>query len=51
MAQLRIFLSHSSSDRDFADVLARALRGAGADVWYDETHLGTGQLLDEISAQ
>ncbi len=51
MAQLRIFLSHSSADRDFADALARALRGAGADVWYDETHLGTGQLLDEISAQ
>ncbi|HEY1388797.1 MAG TPA: toll/interleukin-1 receptor domain-containing protein [Ktedonobacterales bacterium] len=51
MAQLRIFLSHSSADRDFADTLARALRGAGADVWYDETHLGTGQLLDEISAQ
>jgi tetratricopeptide (TPR) repeat protein len=51
MAQLRIFLSHSSTDRDFADALARALRGAGADVWYDETHLGTGQLLDEISAQ
>jgi tetratricopeptide (TPR) repeat protein len=51
MAQLRIFLSHSSTDRDFADALAHALRGAGADVWYDETHLGTGQLLDEISAQ
>lgn len=51
MAQLRIFLSHSSSDRDVADALAHALRGAGADVWYDETHLGTGQLLDEISEQ
>ncbi|HKT38144.1 MAG TPA: tetratricopeptide repeat protein [Ktedonobacterales bacterium] len=51
MAQIRVFLSHSSSDRDFADALARELRGAGADVWYDETHLGTGQLLDEISAQ
>ena len=51
MAQLRVFLSHSSTDRDFADVLARALRGGGADVWYDETHLGAGQLLDEISAQ
>ena len=51
MAQIRIFLSHSSADRDFANALARALRGAGADVWYDETHLGTGQLLDEISAQ
>ena len=51
MAQIHIFLSQSSADRDFADALARALRGAGADVWYDETHLGTGQLLDEISAQ
>ena len=51
MAQMRIFLSHSSTDKDFADALARALRDAGADVWYDATHLGTGQLLDEISAQ
>lgn len=51
MAQMRIFLSHSSTDRDFADALAKALRDVGADVWYDESHLGTGQLLDEISAQ
>jgi hypothetical protein len=29
MAQLRIFLSHSSTDRDFADALARALRDWG----------------------
>lgn len=29
MAQLRIFLSHSSSDRDFADALAKAPRGPG----------------------
>ncbi|HEX5158182.1 MAG TPA: hypothetical protein VFW17_13285 [Ktedonobacterales bacterium] len=26
MAQLRVFLSHSSADRDFADALAHALR-------------------------
>ncbi len=51
MAQMRVFLSHSSTDRDFADALAKALRDAGADVWYDESHLGTGQLLREISRQ
>lgn len=51
MAQMRIFLSHSSSDKEFADALAGALREAGADVWYDESHLGTGQLLDEITEQ
>ncbi|HEY1389288.1 MAG TPA: toll/interleukin-1 receptor domain-containing protein [Ktedonobacterales bacterium] len=51
MAQMRIFLSHSSADREFADALAKALRDAGADVWYDESHLGTGQLLREINNQ
>ena len=51
MGQMRIFLSHSSADRDFANALARALRDAGADVWFDELHLGTGRLLLEISRQ
>lgn len=51
MAEMRIFVSHSSSDKDFADALVQALRGAGADVWYDELHLGTGELHEEISHQ
>ncbi len=37
MSQLRVFLSHSSQDKPFADALVRALRQAGA-----------GHLVDEI---
>lgn len=48
MAQLRVFLSHSSADKAFADQLVAALRDAGADVWYDEHNLGTGQLRATI---
>lgn len=48
MSQMRIFLSHSSQDKSFADVLVKALREAGADVWYDEDNLRTGELHDEI---
>jgi tetratricopeptide (TPR) repeat protein len=44
MVQLKVFLSHSSQDKAFADTLAQALRGAGADVWYDEESLGAGHL-------
>jgi tetratricopeptide (TPR) repeat protein len=51
LSQLRIFVSHSYQDKPFADALVRALRGAGADVWYDEHNLGAGHLLDEISEQ
>lgn len=51
MSQMRIFLSHSSADNDFADALAKALRDAGADVWYDGSHLGIGRLLRDISKQ
>jgi tetratricopeptide (TPR) repeat protein len=48
MAQLRIFVSHSSADTDICVGLVEALRGAGADVWYDQDDLGPGQLLDVI---
>jgi formylglycine-generating enzyme required for sulfatase activity/Tfp pilus assembly protein PilF len=51
MAQVRIFVSHSSTDKPFVDALVHALREAGADVWYDEHNLGTGQLLDEIQRE
>jgi CheY-like chemotaxis protein len=47
--QLRIFVSHSAEDKPFCDALAAALRGAGADVWYDEQSLGAGHLLNVIS--
>jgi hypothetical protein len=35
MSQLRVYISHSAQDNDFCDKLAWALRGAGAEVWYD----------------
>ncbi len=41
---VRIFVSHSHQDGDFTRNLVTALRGAGADVWYDEHNLGAGQL-------
>jgi hypothetical protein len=41
-AALRIFLSHATDDTAFAERLADDLRSAGADVWLDTTHTGTG---------
>ena len=49
--QLRIFVSHSGLDKAICDQVVAALRGAGADVWYDEHNLGAGQLLDEIQRE
>lgn len=46
--QMRVFVSHSSADNAFCHALVRALRAAGADVWYDEHNLGAGVLRDEI---
>lgn len=51
MALPRIFVSHSSEDRDFTVSLVEDLRTAGADVWYDEHDLGIGQLLDQIMGE
>lgn len=51
MAAMQVFLSHSSADRDVAEQVVTALRGAGADVWFDEHNLGATQLLDEIARQ
>lgn len=51
MAQLKIFLCHSSADRQVAVQIVTALRHAGADVWYDEHNLGAGQLLGEIQRE
>ncbi len=48
MSQLRIFVSHSSADSAFCDLLVGALRAAGADVWYDQHNLGAGELLNTI---
>ena len=48
MATLEIFVSHSHEDDAFCRLLVDALRHAGADVWYDEHNLVSGQLLDVI---
>lgn len=46
--QLRVFVSHSSQDDAFCRAIVQVLRDAGADVWYDEHNLGSGQLKDVI---
>jgi hypothetical protein len=48
MAQMHVFVSHSHEDDAFCRGVVAALRGAGADVWYDEHNLGSGQLVDTI---
>ena len=46
-----VFLSHSSSDRDFAARLAQMLRAHGIPVWYSQTNiLGAQQWHDQIGA-
>src|SRR5260221_13391551 len=44
MATVSIFLSHSRQDTAFCGALVSALRAVGADVWYDEHHLGVESL-------
>jgi Flp pilus assembly protein TadD len=51
MAQMRIFVSHSHEDDTFCGGIVAALRDAGADVWYDEHNLGSGQLVDTIERE
>jgi hypothetical protein len=51
MAQMRVFVSHSHEDDTFCRALVDGLRLAGADVWYDEHNLGSGQLIDKIEVE
>ena len=47
----RIFISHSSRDRDFVDRLAIDLDRLGVDIWYDRWELKTGDsILDKIQS-
>lgn len=48
MAVIKIFVSHSHADDDFCHEYVSLLRKAGADVWYDEHNLGTGELHEVI---
>ncbi|HKT37685.1 MAG TPA: toll/interleukin-1 receptor domain-containing protein, partial [Ktedonobacterales bacterium] len=47
----RIFISHSHEDDPFCHEMVRALRGAGADVWYNERNLDLGQLMTAIEVE
>jgi tetratricopeptide (TPR) repeat protein len=51
MSTMSVFVSHSHHDDDFCRGLVAALRGAGADVWYDEQNLGAGHLMDAIERE
>ncbi len=49
MQPQEVFLSHSNSDRSFADSIAETLRNHGIPVWYSNTNiLGAQQWHDEI---
>ena len=48
---LPIFVSHSHEDGAFCQALVTALRGAGADVWYDEQNMGSGLLMSVIQSE
>jgi tetratricopeptide (TPR) repeat protein len=45
---LPIFISHNYKDNAFCEKLVTALRGAGADVWYDEHNMESGLLMETI---
>ncbi len=51
MAQLQIFLSYAPADSAVAETVVKALRGAGADVWFVERNQGMPQPLEEITHQ
>src|SRR6185437_13235121 len=51
MAQMQVFVSHSHEDDAFCHAVVAGLRGAGADVWYDEHNLGSGQLMEVIQRE
>jgi hypothetical protein len=47
MRRLKIFIAHSSTDRDWARRFALALRGFEADVWFDEFNIKPGDSIPE----
>ncbi len=50
-ADAGVRLSHSHEDDTFCQAVVAGLRGAGADVWYDEHNMGSGQLIDTIERE
>ena len=51
MTAMRIFVSYSHTDSSFCRALVLSLRAAGADVWYDEHNLDSGQLMDVVQRE
>jgi len=51
MTAMRVFVSHSHADSSFCRALVLSLRAAGADVWYDEHNLGSGQLMEVVQRE
>jgi tetratricopeptide (TPR) repeat protein len=49
--QMKVFVSHAHEDDAFCRTVVSGLRGAGADVWYDEHNLGSGQLMAVIQRE
>lgn len=49
--QMKIFVSHSHKDAAACHALVDALRGAGADVWYDEHNMGSGKLMEAVERE
>src|SRR5215472_8218827 len=51
MATLQIYLSHAGTEGRAARELTTALRDAGANVWSDDTPLGSAQDFAELQRQ
>jgi hypothetical protein len=49
--QMKIFVSHSHKDDAACHALVEALRGAEADVWYDEHNMGSGKLMEVVERE
>lgn len=49
--RLKVFLSHSSSDKALARRLARDLQSAQVDVWLDQWQIGVGESFEQRIAQ
>ena len=48
---MRVFVSHSSQDNQFCSQLVEGLSNAGADVWYDQKNLESGNLMSVITQE
>jgi tetratricopeptide (TPR) repeat protein len=51
MSAMHVFVSHSHQDDAFCRELVEALRKTGANVWYDEHNMGSGQLGPTIERE